>query len=380
MQEIATMDHHHGLPSIKDGQFTLLRNANVEVHHHIAERGKNVAVITVADNKGERFQHRFPASSRVSKHLDVMTAKDLQERMTGGMYFFIGDQMVDFRDGMYDGFVHSDETIKVFMKLLGYQMRIDLPLHRSSARKRQDGEGNDDILLRSVWSNGEITVPGYQKGADFNSQLSFMWNPFTKTLNSSFDLIRLICSNGMVGVASFLNTKVPLFNRWEDHLDIASTQIQNKVNSIVTSRIDIMARKNASVGDCLLLQEHVHDRLHSKGSLVDGDRERLLRLMAAVSPSVHLSDRYRDTVFSDRNLAYQLPAHLTQFDAFNIATEVRTHTQPTPKSSDNALDKFANGMLFDDQRSFALVASRMGAVKTAAFSDPERAFYGQLDL
>jgi hypothetical protein len=98
MQEIATMDHHHGLPSIKDGQFTLLRNANVEVHHHIAERGKNVAVITVADNKGERFQHRFPASSRVSKHLDVMTAKDLQERMTGGMYFFIGDQMVDFRD------------------------------------------------------------------------------------------------------------------------------------------------------------------------------------------------------------------------------------------------------------------------------------------
>lgn len=353
--------------------FKLLRGVPVEVTHVINEGKKNVAEILI-DGK---YQHRFDPKSRVSKHLDLMTAKDLSERLSGGSYFLIDDKLVDFRDGHYNGFVHSDEGIATFMDVLGYQDRKNLPMHRGSRRRGEDDHG--DIVLRKVWNNNEIIVPGYQTGGDFNSELSFIWNPFVKTINSSFDLVRLICSNGMIGLTSFLNTKIPLFNRWEEHLDIASRQIQNKVNSVIIERVQAMSMERASVADCMLLGQHVFDRLYAPGEKLTGERDRLVQLMAALSPQAHLSGVYQGGVFEDKNLASQLPSHLTNFDAFNIATELRSHTGQTAKSSDNALDKFANGILFDREDNYTANASRLTAPKQAAFSDPERAFFGKMD-
>lgn len=359
-------------------QHLLIRDARVDVKQHINEKRQNEAVITIGDAKGEKFQHRFKASSRISKHLDLMTAKDLQKRMDGGTYFFIDGELVEFRDGMYHGFSHDDHAIDVFMEKLGAQQRSALPLHRGSPRKRRNDDGESDYVLRKVWSQSEIIIPGYAHGADFNSQLSFTWSPFNKTINSAFDLVRLICTNGMIGMTSFLNTKIPLFNRWDEHLDIASRQIQNKVNSVVSSRIDTMAVTPASVGDCLLLEEHAFERLNTPDSGGTGDRQRLLNLLAAVAPKEHLSLTYKDNVFVDKALAAQLPAHLSQFDAFNIATELRTHTIPTNKSSDRALDKFANEVLFEDLDSSKMITARTAKPLTASFSDPERAFFGQI--
>ena len=355
-------------------QFKLIRGANVEVKHIINEKKQNVAEITIND----KFQHRFDPKSRVSKHLDLMTAQDLQDRLNGGTYFLVDDQLVDFRDGLYNGFIHSDAGVATFMDILGYQDRSTLPLHRGNRRRRGEDD-HSDIVLRKVWSDGEIIVPGYAHGGDFTSQLSFTWNPFVKTINSSFDLIRQICTNGMVGLTSFLNTKIPLFNRWEEHLDIASTQIQNKVNAVVIDRVQQMALERASVADCLLLSQHAFDRLYAPGEKTTGERDRLVQLMAALSPQAHLSHVYQAGVFEDKNRAAQLPAHLSNFDAFNIATELRTHTSQTAKSSDTALDKFANSILFDREDNYVATASRMTAPKQAAFSDPEKAFWGTMD-
>lgn len=354
--------------------FKLIRGADVEVKHIINEKKQNVAEITI---NGE-YQHRFDAKSRVSKHLDLMTAQDLQDRLNGGSYFMVDDKLVDFRDGLYNGFIHEDRGIATFMEILGYQDRNTLPLHRGSRRKRGEDD-HSDIVLRKVWSDNEITVPGYAQGGDFNSQLSFTWNPFVKTINSSFDLIRLICTNGMVGMTSFLNTKIPLFNRWEEHLDIASRQIQNKVNSVIIDRVQQMSLERASVADCLLLGQHAFDRLYAPGEKTTEERERLIQLMAALSPQEHLGHVYQSSVFEDKNRAAQLPAHLTNFDAFNIATELRSHTGQTSKSSDNALDKFANSILFDREDNYVANASRMSAPKQAAFSSPEKAFFGKMD-
>lgn len=351
--------------------FTLIRNANVKVTHMVNEKKQNVAHIVVND----KYEHRFTPKSRISKHLDVMKAEDLQERLNGGTYFFIGDTLVDFRDGAYNGFIHTDESINVFMDILGYQNRKDLPRHhhRFSA---DDEHGNADLVLRKVWDKTEITVPGYAAGADFNTELSFIWNPFVKTINSAFDLIRLICSNGLVGMTSFLNTKVPLMNRWEEHLDIASRQIQNKVNSVITARVGAMSAERASVADCLLLERHAFERLVAPNEKSPEERERLKGLIAAVSPKFHLHNTYRDSVFADKNLAAQLPAHLSNFDVFNIATELRSHTAQSSKSSNHALDKFANGILFDREDNFVASASRYTAPKVASFSSVDQAFFG----
>lgn len=373
---------HMAKPPQKQGKHLLIRDAKVSVSHHVNEKRQNEAVFRIGNGKGEMFEHRFGPTSRVSKHLELMTAQDLQERFTGGSFFFIDDTLVDFRDAMYmhSGFVHTDESIAKFIEVLGYMHKNELPLHRGSPRKRNQ-EGESDIILRKVWSKGDIIVPGYKGGADFQSQLSFKWNPYEKTINSAFDLIRLICTNGMVGLTSFLNNKVPLLNRWEEHLDIASRQIQNKVASTVEARVDRMASAPASVGDCLLLEEHAFERLHSPQSSSTIDEEmytKLLRLLAAVSPSQNLESVYREAVFTDKTLAKQLPAHLSQFDAFNIATELRTHTAQTGKSSDHALDRFANQLLFEVEDNYSAAAAAIGAPKRAAFSDPERAFFGQV--
>jgi hypothetical protein len=357
-------------------QFNLIRGANVEVKAVSVQSGKQRATEAeiIVDGK---FSHRFPSKSRVSKHLDIMEPKDLAERLSGGSYFFVNDgkedRLVDFRDGGYNGFVHSDESVAKFMDIIGVQQRTALPMHRN---RRGSNDDNTQLVLRKVWSNNDIVVPGYQDGGDFKSQLSFVWNPFVKTINSSFDLVRLICTNGMVGMTNFLNTKVPLFNRWEEHLDIASRQIQNKVSGIVVDRVQAMTGERASVGECLLLEQHAFDRLYSPAVKTQEERQRLLALMAALSPAAHLSGVYRNEVFTNKALAAQLPAHLSHFDVWNIATELRSHTNSSAKSSDNALDKFANEVMFEDTANVTASASRFAAPKASSFSDPERAFFG----
>ena len=350
--------------------FSLIRGGKVELTRTIDSKKRNVAEIVVND----QFTHRFSPNSRISKHLDVMSPKDLEHRLNGGTFFFIGDQMIDMRDGQYNGFVHTDESVGVFMDILGYQEKKNLPRHRGSLNNETEG----DLVLRKVWTKDEITVPGYAQGADFNSELSFVWNPFVKTINSSFDLVRLVCTNGMIGLTSFLNTKIPLMNRWDEHLDIASRQIQNKVNSIVIDRVKSMSTERASVADCLLLEQHAFDRLVGGQDKSPAERDRLKTIISAVSPKFRLHNTYQDAVFADKNLAAQLPAHLSNFDTFNIATELRSHTGQSAKSSDNALDKFANGVLFDREDNFVASASRYNAPKVASFSSVDRAFFGQM--
>jgi hypothetical protein len=349
-------------------QQTLIRDAHVSVIKQFDDKHRPLAAVTV---EGE-YTHIFPHTSRVSKHLDVMEADDLASRLSGGSFFFIEDQLIDFRDGSYNGFIHEDKTISVFMEILGYQQKTDLQLAHMQKNKRDDIQS--PIVLRKVWDKNEISVPGYSGGADFDSVLSFTWNPYVKTINTVFDLVRLICTNGMVGLTSFLNTKVPVMNRWEEHLDIAARQIQNKVDSIIVERVQQMTIEHASVADCLLLEDHTMARLaHAIDSV---EHQTLLNIMNAVSPRAQLANVYRESVFNDKNLAAQLPAHLSGFDVFNIATQLRTHTQETAKSTDFAMDKFANGILFDKQDNYNASTGRLTAPSMKSFNDPEQAFFG----
>lgn len=355
-------------------EFNLIRNADVSVKRVIQHENNHRRVFADVTINGE-FNHRFPHTSRISKHLDLMEESDLAKRLSGGSFFFIEDEMVDFRDGQYGGFIHTDESIKVFMDILGYQRKSELPFAHI---RKDDDEAASKIVLRKVWNESQIQVPGYQQGGEFSSQLSFVWNPFVKTINSAFDLVRMICTNGMVGTTSFLNTKIPLFNRWEEHLDIGARQIQNKVNRVVIDRIQAMSTERASVADCMLLEQHAFDRLYSGSEKDEGERDRLFSIMAACNPRNHLSNVYQPAVFDSRDMGAQLPSHLSAFDAFNVATELRSHTAPVRKSSDFALDKFANGLLFDREDNFVASASRYTTRSTASFADPERAFYGDM--
>lgn len=349
--------------------FELVKQATVEVQPVHNRKGQVSAKIIVND----KYEHQFPHTSRVSKHLTVMDANDLSERLTGGSYFFIEDQLVDFRDGQYDGFVQSDQGIAKFMEVLGYVRRADLTMQRT----RLTDENRNDIILRKAWSDHGIEVPGYKEGGQFTSSLNFTWNPFVHTVDSVFELVRMICTNGMVGTTSFLNTKIPLVNRWEEHLDIANRQIQNKVTSMVVKRVETLANARATVGDCLLIEQHAADRAQADALIGTAARHRAVQLMAAVSPRNHLRHVYQDSVFADKTIASRVPSHLTMYDLYNIATELRSHVPNSARSSDFALDRIANDLMFSRRIDDASrIASVIAAPAVSNFADAERAFYG----
>lgn len=354
----------------------LVRNAPVLITaiEEVGQKGKTK--ISARAEIGGRFQHTFSAESRVSKALAMMPAAELSRRMSGGHYFMVNEKLVDFRNGDYDGFVHSDESIQKLIQVIGYLDLTDIKYARNRPFKKSNLMTNE-LMLGAIWSDCPIVVPGYTaEGGNFSSQLSFRWNPFVKNVESLFQLVRLICSNGIVGLTNFLNTRIPLVNRWEEHLDIANKQIQNKVEAIASRRFAVMCGERASVEE--VAQVYNHAKRREKLAFKEGrntEAERLSRIAAICNPAAHLGSIYNEKVFSDQRLAAQHAAHLTTFDTYNMATEIRSHSTENDESTDHALDRFSNRILFD-RKDLTTYAQRSNQPRLSTFSNPDEAFFG----
>lgn len=349
-------------------KYDFIRDADVEVIVTKDEDNHPIAR-AVIDGK---YIHHFDSKSRVSKSLDLMTPADLSERLTGGHFFFVEGALQDFRDGHYTGFVQDDNTIAHLNDLLGI----------NSANKRtvrvHENTTSKQYHLGRKWSDHGIKIDAFNDGGEFTSELHFGWSPFVRTINSAFMLYRLVCSNGMRGLKSFMNTRIPLVNRWEEHLEIANKQIQNKVEAICDRRFTAMANERASVGELLLLAAHIEKRGTEGAEQSPEAAMRLINLGRIVNPRLHLADVYRDNVFKNKAIAAQYPSHLTTLDAYNIATEIRSHTRPSDKSTARALDYIANDIVFDHKNIVAL-ADVSTMPKKCSFSDPDAAFFGLMN-
>ena len=121
-------------------KFEMIRNANVEVEQRFNSKNFPVADIVV-DGK---HHHRFDAKSRVSKNLEIMTPDDMQQRLTGGHFFFANGQLLDFRDGQYQGFVHSDDSINKLIEVIGYE---------DGQSGRQQINNMDDLIADATCRN-----------------------------------------------------------------------------------------------------------------------------------------------------------------------------------------------------------------------------------
>ncbi len=348
-----------------------IKNAKVEVEVGKDEKNYKTAKITVGTAAGEKYQHQFPASSRISKALDVMTPTQLGERLVGGSYFFVEDTLYDFRESNYKGHIQTDETISKLKELLGinHYDRRDLRVHENVTSGR--------VKLGRKWSDNPIDITAFDEGGSFRSELHYGWSPFMATINSAFKLERLICTNGMRGLRTFMNTKIPLVNRWEEHLDMASLQIQNKVDGICQRRFLEMATERASVAELMTLNNHASERIQP-GTEHAASNHRLRNIQSIIDPRRHLNGVYQSNVFSKGSpAAAQYPGHLTTMDVYNVATEIRSHTPAVTKSTKRALDMIANDMVFD-HKNIILPATSKVSRRLSAFSDPDAAFFGAM--
>jgi hypothetical protein len=351
--------------------YTLFRNANVKVSNVFNKKGDIQAHILV----NGKHEHIFDASSRVSKALShasgeqlKLATAQLEDRLTEGSYFFVDDQLVDFRDSIYTGFVHNDRSIEQLVRHIGIAKNETLT--RSGLRLNTVPS---DFMLMNRHSTEGFDVPGYLAGGAFSSSILFTWSPFTSFVRGAFEIVRQICSNGMVGTSELINSRIPLINRWEEHLQIANLQMQNKVSGLVQNRLGEMGHERASVADLQLIAKHAGIRkLETKNA---SERSRLDSIIAVSDPVNHLADYYHGNVFQDKSIAARVGGHLTQFDCYNLATELSTHTGETEESTTGALQRLANGLLFP--------AANSGGIREinrtpllSAFSNPDQAFFG----
>lgn len=350
-------------------QYELVRNANVEVVASADKKQHPIATIHVNDT----YHHTFSAASRVSRHLDTMTAEELAERLSGGHFMFVENDLIDFRDRAYPGFVHEDDAIRALVKTIGISRKEDI------STRLHDNMVTSNFILGAKWSDRPIVVPQYNDGGEFKSELLFGWSPFVATVNSVFMLWRLICDNGMRGLTRFLNTKIPLINRWKEHLDMANMQIQNKVDSMVKNRLGAMVHERATVAELCQVADYARARIgktrERMEQLTTEQFETLQRLGNVADPVIHLSKVYRENVFTDSRLAAQLQGHLTTLDAYNIATEIRSHTPEIEGASTLAIDRFNNDLVFN-RRDLTQHAAKYTAPRLSTFSNPDQAFFG----
>ena len=351
----------------------LIRNAHVEIITHRDAARKPMAQVIVNDE----FSHIFDSKSRISESLGVMTESQLKDKMDGGAFFFIGEKLIDFRYGDYNGFIHSEDSINKLMDVLGFRVADTMSERR--IMRLNTVTNNGGIILNKVWDDSQFDVDGYMDGGDFTSRVGFTWNPFSESVRGIFEIVRQICSNGMVGINDLINCKVPLHNLYNQHLDIAAIQLSNTVQAHTRKRLSEMGRERATVADLQLVKNHASERLDFMVNVMDeAARTRLMNIARIADPKRHLQAVYNEEVFNNSAIGSRAPSHLTKYDAWNLVTEMFTHTLETSTSTGSALQRLANALVFPAKDATkGLIATQKPLL--SAFSDPETAFFGTLD-
>lgn len=354
-------------------QIELLRNAPVRVDASALDRANPLAVISVGD-----YRHEFPTSSRYSKALGVIDPSELEDRLSGGNFFFVNGKLIDLREKSYTGFIHTDEAIDSLATVIG--VRDDVTQIKPGRARRGIKRPS---ILSNVWGNQPFQI-SESKGGQFRSEISFRWDPFSPFINTDFLIERLVCANGMMAHSSLFNSRIPMVNRWQEHLQIASKQLQNKLVSMIQARLRSMSLERATIDELSAIEEHARKRIASDQDheeLTNKEFRMLSNIARAASPITHLSGVYHENVFQNRVLTKQLPGHLTSLDAYNMITEMRTHTpEPSNKSSTNlGLDRLASLMVFD-RKDMAPIQDTSEIPALSSFSDADQAFFGEVEL
>lgn len=363
--------------------YEMIRNADIQVEKYRNASGRTEAGIIIND----RFEHRFNSGHAVSKSLDMMKPEQLAERLTGGSYFMVNEQLVDYRDGVAidKHFVHSDDSIARLVDVLGFYE----PGRQSSQRTRSTHErqaSTTNIEMGTVWDETEFGLPFLHEGGDFSSRLLYNWSPFVSYVKASYEIVRLLCVNGMIGTTQIFTPKIPLINQWEHHLNIATRQIQNTIEEKVNQSIHRLIETRAPVNMCRALHELINARLDQP--LDPEERMLLLGVRETVNPYTNLEKFYTTKAIDSDVTGGILPSHLTGYDLYNMITEVNTHSRGCKKASVTKLNEMANTLMFEPTVTLgyadmtavsgALAGMQSANVRLASFSNPEQAFFGEL--
>ena len=350
--------------------FEVIQNANVDVKLKFDPKSEEFVVEVVVDGKYGSYTHTFSRKSPVNKIAREVEFPILKEKLNGGTYVFSDGKLIDFRMSDYRGYVRSENEINSLAEKVGF-----------SRKNHNNRAVNGDLLsvfnqLRhrnNVFLGGEsedffMDVEGLGAGGAFKNRLIYRWSPFDKNIQTTIEVERLVCANGMVGMAPLVTRETPVINDVDRNLDIIDMHLRPEMSRILQERFAQMAQNRASVADVLEANRHIYDRLRS--NQVSEHDFKVLQGLASVTKLDHLGGVFSKNLFSS-SAARTAPSDLTQFDVFNIMTEMCSHTVADEYSNRHA-QHFINKIVFDTVKT-----EISGTVKKSQDSDHRRAFFGE---
>lgn len=340
---------------------TMFRNAAIDID----VTSNELLRIEMKDDPSKSYV--FKKGDSVYSNLQGLTWEDVKKRFDGGSFFFVNNSLFDYRTSEYKGYVASDEAINILNTEIGVSDKRKLEVKNVINPVK-----SDKYTLRGAVSRGELEVQGMSDGGHFKTAIAFSWNPFYTDIHSDAFLERLICSNGMVATSNAMQYRIPIINDWKENLEVATRRLQQKFKGMVVESLEDLTRHRASVGTIQLLNNHLKQRYHVAANN-PAEKDRLKQLLNLTNASEHCADVYKMKVFQNQSIAKMLPSHLTAYDAFNIATEMASHTREISGSSDIAINRVAAGILFDGSEKKSQ-ASFVTLPKLSEFSDPDEAF------
>lgn len=279
----------------------------------------------------------------IHRHVTASTAENVLDSLRGGHFIVekgrIGEvSLKEYKDNRYTGFMQSDDFINRF--------------------------SNDKEL--STRLQDRIDISQYGQGGLFNIAAGFTWSGFSPNLKTQVNLTRDICQNVMTMQSSIIQKQVPILNLFDTHMDIAAEQVMCTASRIVKERMGQIHHEVASVRDVGLVYKHIEERLKE-----DEDNSRLLNI-ARVIEDGNLEEYYQKSAFDNSAIGSSVASHLCRFDLLNMATEISSHTNETPRSSNRALNRIASMLLLQDDGVFL----NGNVLVPRIFKNPEEAFHG----
>lgn len=358
--------------------FKVLKNAKVEVSFK-EMGGDDIRLVIQVENE---MPHIFDKKARENKYLMEMDIQTIQEKFNGGTFVFKDGKLLNYRDAFSVGFVRDSDDMNRLSDIIGAE----------KVQPERNGVGgmfdrfrtnsiNGDYFLGGQGQSFNLNIKELGEGGEFENRLIHKWSPFDQNLVISLETERLICTNGMVGMSSFVTKGVPFVNLYEEHLRLIAVQLEPEYNSLLKSRFKDMANQNASLQSMMnghnllearLKQNNIH---HMRGQTEETiqSRAKLKSLSNLLNVKQNLGGVYKNDAFSNKQQARHATGNLTQFDVFNILTEASSHTKGGDDNT-GSIQKEINVLVFDELNDKKNVKGSIPDVSTD--SDHRRAFFG----
>ena len=348
--------------------FETFKNAKVRVSYTPSEAGIKVRI----EVEG-KYTHTFSPKSKVGKFITELEPKVLENKLIGGTYVFKDGKLLDFRFSDYQGYIRSQDDIEILAEKVGFKDSKEL---KKGQRRAAVGEifeqfrhsGNNDHFLGGTGEDFYLDVAGLGAGGSFKNRIIYKWSPFDQNLITTLEVERLVCLNGMVGIAPLVTRGVPLLNDIERNLEIIEFNLQPTINELLQNRFASMADTRASVADVSEAHRLLRERAMNN-TLTVTDRS-ILEKLAETTNLSHLKGVYAPDLMTSSS-ARTAPSDITQFDLFNVLTEATSHTSGD-REENFKIQKVVNRLVFDTTKT-----EITGSVEVSSDSDHRRVFFGK---